>query len=154
MRKSLLALALLAACHPSRSKYPSATSPLQLDRIVLYRNGVGYFERAGEISGDLLTLKVRKDQVNDVLKSLTIVERKSGRAVSVSMPLDPQTWANAALATLRPGGGSLAEVLDTLRGRCYKGWVSLEAFDFKPGAETIANESLRCLEAQISELPS
>ena len=46
---------------------------------------------------------MRKDQVNDLLKSLTIVERGSGRAVSVSMPLDPQTWATAALATLRPG---------------------------------------------------
>ena len=45
-------------------------------------------------------------------------------------------------------------VLDVLRRRDYKGWVSLEAFDFKPGAETIANESLRYLEARISELPS
>jgi D-psicose/D-tagatose/L-ribulose 3-epimerase len=41
-----------------------------------------------------------------------------------------------------------------LRRRDYKGWVSLEAFDFKPGAETIANQSLRYLEARISELPS
>jgi hypothetical protein len=116
MRKPLLALVLLAACHPARSKFPTATAPLQLDRVVLYRNGVGYFERAGEVSGEILTLKVRKDQVNDLLKSLTIVERKTGRAVSVSMPLDPQTWANAALASLRPGSGSLSEVLDTLRG--------------------------------------
>jgi D-psicose/D-tagatose/L-ribulose 3-epimerase len=45
-------------------------------------------------------------------------------------------------------------VLDTLRRRNYPGWVSLEAFDFKPGAETIANGSLRYLEARISELPS
>jgi D-psicose/D-tagatose/L-ribulose 3-epimerase len=43
-------------------------------------------------------------------------------------------------------------VLGLLRRRNYKGWVSLEAFDFKPGAETIANESLRYLEARISEL--
>ncbi|MEZ4398394.1 MAG: DUF4139 domain-containing protein [Kofleriaceae bacterium] len=99
-----------------RFRYPSAAAPLKLDRVVLYRNGVGYFERTGRIDGDLLTLKVRKDQVNDLLKSLTIVERTSGRAVSVSMPLDPQTWANAALATLRPGQGSLAQVLDALRG--------------------------------------
>lgn len=114
MRLSLLAL--LAACHGGKYAYPTATSPLGLDRVVLYRNGVGYFERAGKIDGDILTLKVRKDQVNDLLKSLTVVERKTGRAVSVSMPLDPQTWANAALASLRPGAGSLAQVLDTLRG--------------------------------------
>lgn len=32
------------------------------------------------------------------------------------MPLDPQTWANAALTTLAPGQGSLAQALDALRG--------------------------------------
>ena len=39
-----------------------------------------------------------------------------GQAVSISMPLDPRSWANAALATLAPGNGSLAEVLDAMRG--------------------------------------
>lgn len=120
LARTTLALSLaaaLAACGgPSRYRYPTATSPLGLDRVVLYRNGVGYFERTGRVDGDLLTIKVRKDQVNDLLKSLTVVERTTGRAVSVSMPLDPQTWANAALATLRPGQGSLAQVLDALRG--------------------------------------
>lgn len=120
-RRPLLLAALTAAAVAGcgggkRFRYPTADSPLGLDRVVLYRNGVGYFERTGRVSGDVLTLKVRKDQVNDLLKSLTVVERASGRAVSVSMPLDPQTWANAALATLRPGQGSLAQVLDSLRG--------------------------------------
>ena len=115
---SLTSAALAACAGGAHSRHPSLTQapPLELDRVVLYRNGVGYFERTGTIAGDVLTLKVRKDQVNDLLKSLTVVERTSGRAVSVSMPLDPQTWANAAIATLRPGQGSLAEVLDALRG--------------------------------------
>jgi len=83
---------------------------------VLYRNGIGYFERAGKVDDDVLRIKVRRDQVNDLLKSLTVIDRESGQAVSVSMPLDPQSWANAALSTLGPGRGSLAEVLDGLRG--------------------------------------
>jgi uncharacterized protein DUF4139 len=119
LRTSLLSLSLLlGACTggQERLRYPAAASPLALGRVVLYRNGVGYFERQGEIDGDILRIKVRKDQVNDLLKSLTIVDRKTGKAVSVSMPLDPQTWANAALATLAPGQGSLAQVLDGLRG--------------------------------------
>ncbi|NUP09084.1 MAG: DUF4139 domain-containing protein [Polyangiaceae bacterium] len=120
-RNSLCSLALAAMLFTGcagemRTRYPSADSPLKLDRVVLYRNGIGYFERVGEVDGDILTLKVRKDQVNDLLKSLTVVEKDTGRAVSVSMPLDPQSWANAALATLQPGYGSLAEVLDALRG--------------------------------------
>ena len=43
-------------------------------------------------------------------------------------------------------------VLATLKRLDYKGWVSLEAFDFNPGAETIATGSLRYLEAQIAEI--
>jgi hypothetical protein len=112
----LMAAVSLPACSNGRARYPSTDSNLELSRVVLYRNGVGYFERQGEVDGDVLRLRVRKDQVNDLLKSLTVVEKSGGRAVSVSMPLDPQTWANAALATLAPGRGSLAEVLDTLRG--------------------------------------
>lgn len=114
---STLALAAaLTACGGDRAAYPTADGGLALTRVVLYRNGIGYFERVGEVDGDLLTLKVRKDQINDLLKSLTVVEAEGGKAVSVSMPLDPQSWANAALATLAPGRGNLAEVLDALRG--------------------------------------
>lgn len=49
-----------------------------------------------------------------------------------------------------PGTGSydFKPVFDVLRRREYAGWVSLEAFDFTPGAETIARESLRHLETQ------
>jgi len=112
---SILALSL-AACGGARKPYATTGGALQLSKVVLYRNGVGYFERGGKVSGDVFTIRVRKDQVNDLLKSLTVVERKGGRAVSISMPLDPRAWANAAIATLGPGSGSLAEVLDKLRG--------------------------------------
>ncbi len=115
---TLASLVSLVACStsPAPTKYPATADGLRLSRVVLYRNGIGYFERVGTVEGDILRIRIRKDQVNDLLKSLTIVEKNSGRAVSVSMPLDPQTWANAALATLSPGSGSLAQVLDALRG--------------------------------------
>lgn len=114
---SALALALLVtSCGGARKPYATTGGALQLSKVVLYRNGVGYFERGGKVSGDVLTIRVRKDQVNDLLKSLTVVERKGGRAVSISMPLDPRTWSNAAISTLGPGSGSLAEILDKLRG--------------------------------------
>lgn len=47
----------------------------------------------------------------------------------------------------RPGTGSLdfASVLRVLRERDYRGWVSLEVFDFAEGSESIARESLRYL---------
>lgn len=115
---SLLTLGLLLAGCASGGRAPGATtaSPLQLDRVVLYRNGVGYFERRGHVEGDMLRLKVRKDQINDLLKSLAVIDRGTGRVLSVSLPLDPQAWHRAALEALRPGSGRLAEVLDALRG--------------------------------------
>jgi hypothetical protein len=108
-----LVFPLLIGC-AGRSPLPTVDD-LELDSVVLYRNGIGYFERHGKVSEDVLRLKVRKDQVNDLLKSLTVVDR-NGQAVSVSMPLDPSSWANAAMATLAPGHGSLAQVLDSIRG--------------------------------------
>ena len=53
------------------------------------------------------------------------------------------------------GAGSydFTPVLEVLKRRGYRGWISLEAFDFTPGAERLANESLRHLENQIDRLP-
>ncbi|MCY1066026.1 DUF4139 domain-containing protein [Nannocystis sp. RBIL2] len=116
LASSALVALLLIGCAHGRNPYAATESSLGLDRVVLYRNGIGYFERRGEVKGDALVIKVRKDQVNDLLKSLTVIDRKNGQAVSVSMPLDPESWANAALSTLAPGQGSLAQVLDALRG--------------------------------------
>jgi len=44
-------------------------------------------------------------------------------------------------------------VLEVLRRRSYSGWISLEAFDFSPGADRLAAESLRHLESEIAKLP-
>jgi D-psicose/D-tagatose/L-ribulose 3-epimerase len=45
-------------------------------------------------------------------------------------------------------------LFETLRRRAYAGWISLEAFDFSPGPERLAGESLRYLEGEIARLPS
>lgn len=57
-----------------------------------------------------------------------------------------------------PGTGSydFGAVLLALERLAYPGWISLEVFDFKPDADTIARESLRFLqdtEARISSRP-
>ena len=53
------------------------------------------------------------------------------------------------------GAGSydFKPVLAVLQKRQYPGWVSLEAFDFTPGAEKLASDSLRYLESEIARLP-
>lgn len=53
-----------------------------------------------------------------------------------------------------PGRGDydFKPVLEVLKRKKYSGWISLEAFDFTPGPETIVNESLRYMETQIERL--
>ncbi len=47
------------------------------------------------------------------------------------------------------GGYAFGPLLQTLARRGYSGWISLEAFHFEPGAEAIANESIRHLNSII-----
>jgi sugar phosphate isomerase/epimerase len=53
-----------------------------------------------------------------------------------------------------PGAGDydFKPVFEVLRRRGYKRWVSLEAFDFKPGAEKIAADSLRFIEGEMDKI--
>jgi len=62
-------------------------SDLQPTRVVLYRNGVGYVERQGSVDGTSLKLRVRPDQINDILKSLTVVDTSGGKAISIALPV-------------------------------------------------------------------
>lgn len=66
---------------------------LTLRRVVLYQNGIGYFERSGVLRGDRLRLSLRSHEVGDVLKSLMVIDRSSGRQRAVSAVL-PQPKAS------------------------------------------------------------
>ena len=90
---------------------------LPVSRVALYQNGVGYFERRGRVEGDELTLRIRPDQINDLLKSLTVIDLQGGHPVSISLPVDRQAIDQlAAIPTqIRDDGGVLA-LLYAFRG--------------------------------------
>jgi hypothetical protein len=73
---------LLGACGGGPAVLGSDDVPVR--RVVLYRNGVAYFERSGQVSGDELHFGVRQSEVGDFLSSLTVVERTAGGVSSVS----------------------------------------------------------------------
>jgi len=73
------ALGLLASslgCAAPLAEGPSKN--LRLRHVVLYQNGLGYFERTGEMTNERLALKLREREVDDVLKSVVVVEEGLG----------------------------------------------------------------------------
>jgi hypothetical protein len=61
---------------------------LPLRKVVVYRNGVGYFERSGEVDGDSVQFRMRQRMVGDFLATLAIVERGGSSVHAASFPLD------------------------------------------------------------------
>jgi hypothetical protein len=91
---------------------------LPMTRVVLYKHGVGYFERQGQVDGDaVLSLTFRQAEVSDVLKSLTVLDLDGGHIASVSYdstkPLE-QMLAEVALAI--PDQASLVSLLPQIKG--------------------------------------
>jgi Carboxypeptidase regulatory-like domain len=95
-----------------------SSSRLPVKRVVLYKNGVGYFEHTARVRGTQdLSIDFTTAQLNDVLKSLTAVDLGDGHVSSVRYnsiaPLDER------LKSLRlPFGEQVtqAEYLTALRG--------------------------------------
>src|SRR5882724_10802299 len=57
---------------------------LPIREVILYKHGVGYFQRAGELKpGETARLDFKAADMNDVLKSLTITDRNGGKVGSV-----------------------------------------------------------------------
>lgn len=109
VRVGLLLAIGLSGC----ARGPDVSSPeLPLRRVVVYRNGVGYFERGAEVDGEQVSFKMRQRAVGDFLATLAIVERGGSSLKSASFPIevdeeDPATqdprFGRMLQAWARPG---------------------------------------------------
>ena len=81
---SSLALALLAGCGASAKSFVHTDTTL--GRVVVYKSGVAYFERSAHVEGDTLRLSVPADKIDDFLKSLTVVDLKTGEPAPIAYP--------------------------------------------------------------------
>src|SRR6202171_4447037 len=85
---------------PTTPAAPAAdsSSRLPVKRVVLYKNGMGYFEHTARVHGNQdLVIDFTTGQLNDVLKSLTVVDLGEGRISGVRYnsiaPLDERLKA-------------------------------------------------------------
>ena len=116
--QSLLFALLLPLSLESQDRPADASANLPIKRVVLYKNGIGYFEHLGRVRDNQdVTVSFTSGQLNDVLKSLTVLDLNGGRITGVAYgsaaPVERQ------LGDLRiPTGDktSLAEFLGALRG--------------------------------------
>src|SRR5882757_1645484 len=115
---------------PARAQVPaivvtrSNTQTLPIRRVILYSNGVAYIERRGTVNGHAeVSLSFKQSQVDDVLKSMVVLDLDQGRigAVSYNSSAPPSARLNDIPFSIESGTqatatGGLAGVLKQLQG--------------------------------------
>lgn len=85
----VLGFTLLSALSLGCARGPDVQAPaLALRRVVIYRNGVAYFERAGKVDTGQVTFRVRNEKVGDFLATLAVMEQGGSSVRSASFPVD------------------------------------------------------------------
>src|SRR3954468_9968275 len=99
MRRFSLLLAILSGC-AHRQPHISVEGAV-LGRVVIYRNGVAFYERTAHVTDGRVSVHVPRDRVDDFLKSLTVVDPSTRKPLAVSIPR-------------QEGDGYLTMTLDTV----------------------------------------
>ncbi|HEX3145407.1 MAG TPA: hypothetical protein VHQ64_15650 [Pyrinomonadaceae bacterium] len=110
----------VAAQTPARP----ASQTLPIRRVILYSNGVAYIERRGPVTGHAeIDLSFKQSQVDDVLKSMVVLDLGQGRIGAVSYNSSAPPAARMAdipfsilAGTENERNGGLAGVLSQLQG--------------------------------------
>jgi hypothetical protein len=138
MKRSLLLVVVcvfsITASAQTRRVSRTAVSPaantnsniqtLPIRRVILYSNGVAYIERRGTITGHAeINLLFKQSQVDDVLKSMVVLDLGQGRigAVSYNSSAPPAARLADIPFSIEPGTngneqGGLAGILRQLQG--------------------------------------
>jgi hypothetical protein len=135
---TLLLPALLTAQTPNPAARRAAiaksseapASRLPVTRVSLYKNGVGFFEHAGRVTGNQsITIDFTSAQLNDVLQSLTAVDlnggRISGAAYNSTTPLEQQLKALPLALTEDPTSVDLYNAIRGARVEVHSGTASI-----------------------------
>lgn len=110
---------LWAASVPRAS---SQVNTLPIRRVILYSNGVAYIERRGTVSGKAeINLSFKQSQVDDVLKSMVVVDLGQGKIGKVSYNSSRPASARTAeipfaIDSKTSNDGGISEVLSQIQG--------------------------------------
>lgn len=96
-------------------------SNLPIVHMTLYKHGVGYYRRQGPVDGESIQLVFRREEMDDLLKSLTIIDLAGGqvRGVDYDTPQSRQERL-AGCSIILSDTRSLRDLLRALRGRSVR----------------------------------
>ncbi|HWC95725.1 MAG TPA: DUF4139 domain-containing protein [Candidatus Sulfopaludibacter sp.] len=127
MNKAVLSLIL---CTTIASPIASPAE-LPVTQVVLYKHGVGFFERSGKLSsGQSARLDFAESEMNDVLKSLTLEESGGGKISGLRYDSQDTLTHRLSIFPFQIGAAEpLAGMLDRLKGA---------RLELKFGADTLS----------------
>lgn len=86
MMRLLVIVLFMSGCGANDTvSLASEGTPLRLSSVVLYQNGLAHFERRGVSEAGVVDLRVPSAQVNDVLRSLTVVDGRRAAITGVRL---------------------------------------------------------------------
>jgi archaellum component FlaC len=126
----------------SSSSAADSAARLPVTRVILYKNGVGYFEHAGQVRDSQdVNVDFTTAQLNDVLKSLTVLDLGKGRITGVSYNSNAPLERRLGSLHLAVGENpTTAQFLDALRGA---------RLEVRSGSETASGRLLSIDEREI-----
>src|SRR5688572_26513536 len=104
MRSLVMWAGVLLVCGCAAQPVPR---PLSLRKVVLYQNGIGHFEHQGPYKGSRFRLWVKQYEVDDVIKTLTVIDRGTGKGRTVAAVLpdrDSRDGDRVAIDVVLSGG--------------------------------------------------
>jgi hypothetical protein len=105
LRSTLLAILICASALGCAHRAAPVDTDAALGRVVVYRNGVAYFERSARVTGSTLALNVPDERIDDLLKSLRVTDAKTGEAFPVAYRTGRAVGGNTEMLIQLPGSG-------------------------------------------------
>ena len=97
--------AVKAPAHADAPRVTAIATSTTIGRVVVYRNGVAYYERRAHVTGDEFVLSMPAAKMDDLLKSLSVMDLRTKQPAPLAYRTD-----------VRPGSDSLVEMTIGLSG--------------------------------------
>jgi hypothetical protein len=116
--RAALCLVMVLSTLRASAQQVQPVGDLPIRHVVLYKHGIGYFQRSGQLgSGSTARLDFKAEEMNDVLKSLTIQEAGGGAVAGLRYDSsDPLEKKLAEFPFRLQPGQPLSAILDQLKG--------------------------------------